>query len=414
MFLTAALAGAAVAPTATAPASSANVIHVGQFSQADYDMEIISDTEIIIDGHTYNSWDAVAQSEYYYQNGTKCGVDPAMLQAFGEVTTAGGADCSFSRTTIDPSYDPAVALYRIPVVVHVIQRTNGTGAMSDARVQSQIDILNEDFKALAGTNGALGADAQIEFYLAQVDPNGNPTTGITRSTNNTWFGDGGGYYNSLAWNTNRYLNIYTNDASGALGYVPDLPQGGIAGSNTDRVVILYSTFGRNAPFSPYNLGRTATHEVGHYLGLFHTFDGGCAGGNCFTRGDLICDTNDESSSTFGCPGSRTSCSSPAPFDNYMDYSDDRCMDRFTDDQANRMRCSLINYRSNLFEIVNGVDEPCSVADFALPYGDLDFLDINIFLGGFLNSDTLADLNDDGEVDFIDITLFLNAYTSGCP
>ncbi len=301
MFFAAALLGtgtAAVPPATTAPASAGQINKAGNFAQPGSGVQIISDTEIIIDGVTYNSWEEVSLlSDHYHQDHTRCGTNELLLQAFDQVDTAGSNDCSFNNTNIRPEYDPLVEKYRIPVVVHVIQRTNGTGALTDARVQSQIDILNEDFLAIQGTNGAPGTDTQIEFYLATEDPNGNPTTGITRSTNNTWFNDGGAYYNTLAWNTNRYLNIYSNSASGALGYVPDLPQGGIAGSNSDRVVVLYSTFGRNAPLSPFNLGRTATHEVGHYLGLYHTFAGGCGGSNCYTSGDRICDTNPESSPT---------------------------------------------------------------------------------------------------------------------
>jgi len=411
-FAVAALAAGGVSAPA-APASSTNVIHPGQQGQADYDMQIVSDTEIIIDGHTYNSWDAVADSGYYQQLGTKCGIDPVMFEALDDlVNTAGSpSDCSFSTTNPAPEYDPSVEKYRIPVVVHIIQSTNGTGSMTDARVQSQIDVLNEDFLAIAGSNGAPGTDSQIEFYLATTDPNGNPTTGITRSTNNTWFNDGGGYYNTLAWDTNRYLNIYTNQASGALGYVPDLPQGGIVGSNADRVVVLYSTFGRNAPFSPFNLGRTGTHEVGHYLGLYHTFNGGCAGGNCYTRGDRICDTNDESSPTFGCPGSRTSCGSQAPLDNYMDYSDDRCMEKFTPEQSNRMRCTLINYRPNLYELAAG---PCSDADLVAPFGTLNFFDVSSFLVRFGDQDDAADMNNDGAFNFLDVSEFLGVYGAGCP
>jgi hypothetical protein len=263
------------------------------------------------------------------------------------------SDCSYNSTTIKPEYAPSVVTYTIPVVVHVIQRTSGsTGYISPAKVQTQIDILNEDFLAIAGTNGANGTDARIQFELATVDPNGAPTTGITYSQNNTWYNDGGSYWNQLAWDTNRYLNIYTNSASGALGYVPDLPQGGsIVGSSADRVVCLWNAFGRNAPIgAPYNQGRTVTHEVGHYLGLFHTFDGGCGGGNCYTSGDRICDTNAESSPTFGCPGSKVSCGNQDPKDNYMDYSDDLCMRKFTAEQVNRMRCTLENWRPNLARV----------------------------------------------------------------
>ena len=258
------------------------------------------------------------------------------------------SDCSDQKTGILPVYDPVGTLYEIPVVVHVIEHTNGNGQISDALVHSQIDILNEDFRAIAGSNGDNGTDALIQFYLATEDPQGNPTTGITRTVNSTWFNDGGSYWNTLAWDPDTYLNIYTNSASGALGYVPFLPAGGSPGATNDRVVCLWSAFGRNAPYGPpYDQGRTVTHEVGHYLGLDHTFSGGCVSGDCYSTGDLICDTERESSPVFGCPGSSNSCSTPDPYDNYLDYSDDLCMERFTPEQINRMRCTIENYRPNL-------------------------------------------------------------------
>lgn len=372
--------------------------------------EVVSDTEIVADGVTYSSWQELMATGYFDQEGTRCRTLPSMV----EVDLRGSSfDCSFSRTNVEAQYDPSNGLIRIPVVVHVIQNTSGTGSMTDSRVQSQIEILNEDFQALAGTNGSNGNDAQIEFFLATEDPSGNPTTGITRSTNNTWFNDGGSYWNSLAWDTNRYLNIYTNSASGALGYVPDLPQGGIVGSNADRVVILYSTFGRNAPFNPFHLGRTGTHEVGHYLGLYHTFNGGCASASsCSTNGDRICDTNPESSPTFGCPGSRSSCGQQAPKDNYMDYSDDICMEQFTDDQNNRMRCTLEHYRPNLG--ITG-PTPCNAGDVAEPYGVLDLNDVNTFVGAFVAQDAAADLAAPiGVFDLNDLAAFVNAFNDGCP
>lgn len=401
---------AAEAPRVTADAPTPRVIEWGM---RDKNMEIISESEIIIDGHTYTSWEAVIQSGYYGHQDTRCGIPSREVMQIGaqEIAGSSGADCNFARTRIEPQYEPSVAKYRIPVVVHVIQRTNGTGNISDARVRSQIDILNEDFQAIAGTNGRFGNDAQIEFYLATEDPSGNPTNGITRSTNNTWFNDGGSYWNTLAWDTNRYLNIYTNSASGALGYVPNLPASGIAGSNSDRVVVLYSSFGRNAPLAPYNLGRTATHEVGHYLGLDHTFAGGCS--NSFTSGDLIVDTNPESSPTGGCPGSRTSCGLPAPFDNYMDYSDDRCMEQFTPQQNNRMRCSLINWRPNLYELAVA-PEPCSEIDLMEPFGSYDFGDVSAFLFLFADQDSGADLDNSGSIDFGDVSAFLSLFAAGCP
>ena len=375
----------------------------------DVRFQIISDNEIIIDGVTYNSWDEVAQSGFHHLEETRC---KTISFNFGDDTPRGGsADCSFSRTNIEAQYDPSVRKYRIPVVVHIITNSSGsTGNIPDSRVYSQIDVMNEDFLAIAGTNGAPGTDVQIEFYLATEDPDGNPTTGITRSANTTWFNDGGSYWNSLAWDTNRYLNIYTNSAGGALGYVPNLPQGGIAGSSSDRVVVLYSTFGRNAPYVPFHLGRTSTHEVGHYLGLEHTFNGGCS--NSYTSGDLIVDTNPESSPTFGCPGNRSSCGQQAPFHNYMDYSDDICMNQFTPEQANRMRCTLEHYRPLLYSVAGPTG--CSPADIAEPFGALNFFDVSAYLSAFNAQDDAADLDNNGEWNFFDVSFFLATYNQGCP
>ncbi len=399
------LAGAAAIAPISDPGASGN-----EFQRpGDPSFQVVSDTEIIADGHTFHSWQELADAGFHHLEATHCGtsswIDPDADPGF-----RGGSDCSGFNTNISPQWDPSVAKYRIPVVVHILISSSGAGDMPDERVTSQIEILNEDFQAMAGTNGALGNDAQIEFYLATEDPDGNPTDGITRSVNTTWFNDGGGYYNTLAWDTDRYLNIYTNTASGNLGYVPSLPQGGIVGSDADRVVILYSTFGRNAPYVPFNLGRTVTHEVGHYLGLDHTFAGGCSNG--YTSGDLIADTNPESSPTFGCPGSRNSCGQPAPFHNYMDYADDPCMTEFTIEQNNRMRCTLVNYRPDLYTIAD--PEGCSDADLAEPYGQLDFFDVSAFLDAYNNARTNADIDHNGDFDYFDVSLFLGTYNAGCP
>lgn len=303
---------------------------------------------ITVGDQTFESWADFSQSGLFQQLNARCGgpyLDADVLDQQGDP-----ADCTYNLTNPSDDYAPSVLRFRIPVVVHVIRANNGTtGNISESLVRSQIDILNEDFLALTGTNGENGTDVQIEFFLAETDPNGVPTNGITYSNNTTWYNDSGTYYNSLAWDPDRYMNVYTNTASGALGYVPWLPQNGNVGSNADRIVCLWSAFGRNAPIGPpYNQGRTLTHEVGHYLGLFHTFDGGCSGGDCARSGDRICDTNSENSPVFGCPGSRNTCSSPDPYDNYMDYSDDLCMEKFTRDQARRMRCTLENYRPDLW------------------------------------------------------------------
>lgn len=306
------------------------------------------DAPIEMGGRTFESWGDWIRSDAFRRCGTPASAE-APEEAFG---TPG--DCSLANTTIAPEYEPASPVI-LTVVFHVITNAAGTsGNVTDADILEQIEILNEDFQAIAGTNGENGTNALIQFRLATVDPLGNPTTGITRSANNTWFNDGGSYWNTLAWDPDRYVNIYTNTAGGALGYVPGLPQNaGLVGSLSDRVVALWSSVGRDAPIGPpYDQGRTVTHEVGHYLGLYHTFDNGCGTASapgCYTSGDRICDTNSESAPVFGCPVSSSSCSSPNPYHNYMDYSDDLCMEEFTPEQVNRMRCTVANWRVDLFD-----------------------------------------------------------------
>ncbi|MDP6928835.1 MAG: M43 family zinc metalloprotease, partial [Planctomycetota bacterium] len=116
----------------------------------------------------------------------------------------------------------------------------------------------------------------------------------------------------------------------------------------DRVVILWNTFGRNAPNAPYNKGRTTTHEVGHYLGLLHPFDNKCGSASaCYTTGDLICDTNPDQKPHYGCDTQARSCNTPDPIHNYMEYSDDTCMWWFTSEQVRRMRCTIEHWRPKL-------------------------------------------------------------------
>jgi len=306
-----------------------------------------------VDGLYYSSMLEFQLSDQFKDGGHRC-LSPEAKELVELVAAAKSpADCSLSSTTIQSEYSPASGpVYRIPVVFHVIKRTDGTGNVSQSLINSQVDILNEDFRALAGSLGAPGYDTEIEFYLADETPTGGATTGIEYVTSNAYFTDPGpGAYNdmkdALNWDTTRYLNIYTNDANGALGYAT-FPQQD-AGAYNDGVVLLYSSVGRNSPGGGiYNLGRTATHEVGHYLGLFHTFQDGCGSASApYTTGDRIADTPRQQSANFNCPAGATSCSSADPIENYMNYTQDSCMDRFTSEQANRMRCSVANYRETL-------------------------------------------------------------------
>jgi hypothetical protein len=332
---------------------------VAGFAQADTPEPVI-----VVDGMSFYSWQEYYES-YILPTGNRCGTPDRELREVLFPTPEGfvpphgegmlsGADCGVNLTNPDTGYDPTFR-WVIPVVVHIIMDTAcSQGAMTDLNVQGQIDILNEDFQAIMGSNGGNGNNHEIHFELATTDPGGMPTTGITRDCNTTWFNDGGGYFNTLAWDPDNYLNIYTNNpGGGTLGYVPFLPAdggGSLVGGNSDRVVILHSSFGPDASLTPYNLGRTVTHEVGHYLGLEHTFNGGCASASpptCYSSGDLICDTNSESSPFFGCAGGSSTCGTPDPNDNYMDYTEDLCMEQFTIEQGRRMRCSMQFWRPDL-------------------------------------------------------------------
>jgi len=245
----------------------------------------------------------------------------------------------------------------IPVVVHVIYK-NSSQNISDAQIFSQIDILNEDFRmnnsdasSVPSAFAGVAADCEIEFCLAVRDPNGNVTTGITRTytTTSSFSGYTSMKYSSTggqdAWNTSDYLNIWVcNLASGLLGFAT-FPGGN---SNTDGVVCDYAYFGNTGTAtSPYDLGRTATHEVGHWLNLYHIW------GDSYCGNDYVSDTPKHEESNYGCPSypHASSCSgtgsSGEMFMNYMDYTNDACMFMFSTGQKNRMRATLNGSRSSL-------------------------------------------------------------------
>ena len=245
----------------------------------------------------------------------------------------------------------------IPVVVHVIYK-NSSQNISDAQIFSQIDILNEDFRmnnsdasSVPSAFAGAAADCEIEFCLAVRDPNGNVTTGITRTytTTSSFSGYTSMKYSSTggqdAWNTSDYLNIWVcNLASGLLGFAT-FPGGN---SSTDGVVCDYAYFGNTGTAtSPYDLGRTATHEVGHWLNLYHIW------GDSYCGNDYVSDTPKHEESNYGCPSypHASSCSGTDStgemFMNYMDYTNDACMFMFSTGQKNRMRATLNGSRSSL-------------------------------------------------------------------
>ena len=232
---------------------------------------------------------------------------------------------------------------RIPVVIHVLYNTPSQN-ISDAQIKSQIDALNRDFRRknsdTANTPSrfkSIAADVAIEFVLATVDTKGQASNGIIRKATavKDWTSDDkikftaqGG---SDAWDSKNYLNIWVGNMRSLLGYssAPGCP------ANRDGLVIATSAFGTVNVSGSFNMGRTAVHEAGHWLGLKHTW------GDTYCGDDSIDDTPKQGNYTTGCPsGFRTSCNNGSLGDmymNYMDFTNDACLNLFTRGQKSKMR-----------------------------------------------------------------------------
>ncbi len=246
----------------------------------------------------------------------------------------------------------------VPVVVHVVHNTPAQN-IPDAQVRSQVDALTRDFRRANADVSItpepfqpLSADARIEFALAGEDPLGAPTNGITRTaTSVTSFSDDDAVKRAAtggadAWPRERYLNMWACPLGGGLlGYAQFA--GGPAA--TDGVVILNSAFGTTGTATaPFDLGRTATHEVGHWLNLRHIWgdDGdGCSGS------DFVSDTPNAAGPNTGRPAFPTITCDNGPngdlFVNYMDYTDDAGMVMFTTGQVARMHAALDGDRASI-------------------------------------------------------------------
>lgn len=321
------------------------------FSDTSKFFDIRPDGRVTLGDHEFADLNAYFSSQQFQDEGRRCGLyDVALARQSKRAQhipiAISPSDCTTTLTQIKNEYWLGVLTYYVPVWFHIIHRSNGTGDLTDQQIYDQLAVLNEDFGAIAGTLGEQGFNVRVQFELA----------GIDRIQNNRWYTDSvadeTAYKTSLQKDPDRYLNIYTNDAGGYLGYAY-FPQDA-AGSVYDGVVMLHSAIGgRDNGYGAYNEGRTLVHEVGHYFGLEHTFSGNGSGscGNTYSDGDLIVDTNAQSGDLYGCPLTPpSSCGSPDPIDNYMGYNDDDCMIRFTAEQANRSVCGLINYRADLFRV----------------------------------------------------------------
>jgi len=225
--------------------------------------------------------------------------------------------------------EPATAAVTsiINVYFHVINKGSGisNGDVPDSQINEQIVMLNQGYSGSGFT-----------FSLA----------GLDRTTNATWYAAGPGSQAeaqmkaALRKGGKIDLNIYTNNPGGGLLGWASFPWNYSSNPTNDGIVILYSSLPGGSA-APYNLGDTATHEVGHWLGLYHTFQGGCS-----KFGDYVSDTPSERSPAYGCPNGRDSCKQAGtdPIENFMDYSDDACMYRFTAGQGTRMQSMWTTYR----------------------------------------------------------------------
>lgn len=272
-----------------------------------------------------------------------------------------------NRNDVDRSQQTVLT---IPTVVHVLFNSPSEN-VSNAQVFALIDRLNKDYRRQNSdtTNtpapfDSLAADMEIEFCLVSRDPQGYSTTGIVRrQTSATSFGinddikftaSGG----SDAWNVNKYFNIWIgNLGAGLLGY-GDFPQANLP--STYGAAIHYCTVDGSCP--PFHLNRTSTHELGHCFSLFHIW--GDDGTSC-SGSDQVFDTPNQSSASSGCPSypKTDNCSPNAPgimFMNYMDYTNDACMNMFTKGQKQRAVAAVNTYltsiiTSNGCQPVTGLD-----------------------------------------------------------
>lgn len=303
---------------------------------------IADDGSIRDSGLSFSDSASYLRSEFFRENGMRCGTKAPPLSTVLSAAARSVSHCTSTLTSIQAEYWPLSVMYIVPVWFHVIYKSNGTGYVTDSSINAQMKAMNEDYAAMAETQGANGYNLRIQFELV----------GITRTQNDAWFDndDEDVYKPALNKDPSEYINIYTSSAGGYLGY-SYFPQGS-AGMWWDGIVLLHSVVGgRDNSFYPYNQGRTLVHEMGHYLGLYHTFgqsEGSCE--NTYTGGDLIVDTPAEGVIHYDCIQT-ASCNTADPIHNYMSYTDDACMYQFSREQANRAVCSLVNYRSAAYRTV---------------------------------------------------------------
>ncbi|GJQ59468.1 MAG: tandem-95 repeat protein [Candidatus Scalindua sp. AMX11] len=233
---------------------------------------------------------------------------------------------SFIESKLMPTKVPTLV---IPIAYHVVRHDDGSADVTDQQIQDQTNVLNAAF-----------APYGYQFTILSID----------RTNNTVWSQHDYGtaqeadMKNGLAISPECSLNFYICDLGGGLLGYATFPFMYVENSNMHGVVVLYSSL-PGGTSAPYNEGDTATHEVGHYLGLYHTFQGAC-----LSPGDEVSDTPYEQSPAFGCPAGRDTCASAGldPIHNFMDYTDDACMDEFTSGQGSRMDNLVSLYKPTLW------------------------------------------------------------------
>lgn len=289
-----------------------------------------SDGTFIFHGTRY------ASQQAFIESGARCAARSPDEIRINEIerqmaraNSGGGSDASGGQGNRKPPSNTSTIL----VYFHVITNSAGDGNVSDQMINDQIDVLNESYGGQTG-----GAATSFQFVKAGVD----------RAVNDRWFSAGPGtaaegeMKAALRIGSADDLNLYTNDGAGYLGWAT-FPSSYAGNPLEDGVVCLYSSLPGGTEV-PFNEGDTATHEVGHWLGLYHTFQGACSPSN-----DLVSDTPAERSPAAGCPIGRDSCAGAKnpgedPIFNFMDYTTDPCMFEFTSGQSSRMDSAWVTYR----------------------------------------------------------------------